>query len=204
MAGKAENNDQKENQNQEKPVTEINDKKTTETETLETEERNDHQETSGETRKKETGKNAIEEVKARHRDALNAVYVSLVKINRRLVELQKLIEDAQHKKHGSLTLSLCECGRKCLGCPHPTWLKWIDKTQIKRRAPQSGGYKETNPRKLFFAVKTKEPARIIAQSRAVKDHTAAMFVAEAKTLIESRKKIVDRLSLVLRESSKVE
>lgn len=152
---------------------------------------------------RENTKQHIVEAREKHKESLNVVYTALSEINRRVFTLQDLIKEAQHKQHGSVTLSLNSCGKSCSGCPHPVWLKWVNTARNKRFSTRAdtAGLKSAKTGK-FVAVKVQNPKAIVAQSRAVKDHTAAMLVAEAVDLLDRRALIIKHLSQALRTSKK--
>lgn len=116
---------------------------------------------------------------------------SLDQINRRLEELRVLFEDAQHKQHGAVTFSLSDCGRGCLGCPHPYWYRWVSRPSRKVLGERD-----------FFAVKIQYPARVIAQSRAVKDHRAAVYMREIEHLVARRSRMAKNARQLLRDANK--
>lgn len=152
---------------------------------------------------RENTKRYIVEARERHKESLNTIYLALSEINRRVFVLQDLIKEAQFKQHGSVTLSLNSCGKNCSGCPHPIWLKWVNSTKNKRFSTRADtvGSKSTKQSK-FVAIKVQNPKAIVAQSRAVKDHTAAMLVAEAVELLDRRALIIKYLSQAVRVSKK--
>ena len=152
---------------------------------------------------RENTKRYIVEARERHKESLNTIYLALSEINRRVFALQSLIKEAQFKQHGSVTLSLNSCGKNCSGCPHPIWLKWVNSAKNKRFSTRAdaAGLKSTKQSK-FVAIKVQNPKAIVAQSRAVKDHTAAMLVAEAVELLDRRALIIKHLSQAVRVSKK--
>lgn len=153
--------------------------------------------------RREKTKEKIIEVREQHKDNLNTVYLALSGINRRLFDLQDLIKQAQYQQHGSITLTLAACGRGCSGCPHPQWYKWVNSARLGRYNPQGGTTKKPKSRNAqFFAVRVDNPKQIIAQSRAVKDHTAALFVAEAVNLLERRSNILNHLKYAISSAKK--
>lgn len=152
---------------------------------------------------KENTKRYVVEVRERHKENLNTIYSALSGINRRVFKLQDLIKEAQFKQHSSVTLSLNTCGKNCSGCPHPIWLKWVDTTRSKRfstRADTAGS--KVTKASGFVGVKIENPKAVVAQSKAVKDHTAAMLVAEAIDLLDRRAAIVKHLSQAVRSSKR--
>ena len=49
-------------------------------------------------------------------------------LNARLSELARQIRTSQPKRHGAVLLQLNSCGRGCVGCPHPRWQKWVNRS----------------------------------------------------------------------------
>lgn len=152
--------------------------------------------------KKYSVQTLMEESKVQHQESLTLVFNKLIEINDRLVELQELIKGAQYKRHGSLTMSLYKCGRGCLGCPHPKWLKWVnlDKPRYSKNAIQNAVQIKDGRVHRFVATYAKYPKKNITHSTAVKDHKAAQYVGEATRLIEQRSRIIKHISQAVREA----
>lgn len=66
--------------------------------------------------------------------------------NARLSELAGQIRSSQPKSHGAVLLQLSNCGRGCMGCPHPRWQKWVNRKVENPMLPAS-----------WFAVNVKSP-----------------------------------------------
>lgn len=145
---------------------------------------------------------AVALAKVQQQQALNIIYRSVSKINARLVALKPLIANAQHKQPGAITLSLNACGGGCLACPHPTWYRWVG-SRRRRNYRGVNIQKSTLDKGRFVAVRVKYPLKVIAQSQAVKDYTAAIYVAEAVRLLERRSSIIKHLSWAKRLANKL-
>lgn len=106
----------------------------------------------------------------------------LLMLNRKLIWVQARLRQVQPKSPGSLLLDLQDCGRGCMGCPHPRWLKWF--------APSG-----TNELKLLGARIKGDPSLSLSRSGKflpVYQESLAL-VAEAKRLLKQRTSLVSAL-----------
>jgi len=71
---------------------------------------------------------------------------AMISLNARLFELARQIKKSQPKRHGAVLLQLNNCGRGCIGCPHPRWQRWVNRNVENRLKATS-----------WFAVSLKSP-----------------------------------------------
>lgn len=103
--------------------------------------------------------------------------------NRQLVDLHERLRDAQPRSHGAVLMDLNRCGYGCLGCPHPVWVKWMDKQKNNRQSASK-----------WIAVRLSRPGTA-ARSKSIPDE-ARELIAEAQALIERRARFIDHLKRI--------
>lgn len=103
--------------------------------------------------------------------------------NRHLVDLHERLREAQPRSHGAILMDLNRCGYGCLGCPHPVWVKWIDKQRSSRQSASK-----------WIAVRLSRPGAA-ARSKTIPDE-ARNLIAEAQVLIERRARFIDHLKRI--------
>lgn len=94
------------------------------------------------------------EVNPKPRKLLTETADRIERINARLIEISGELRESQPSSPGSVTLDHVECGRSCLGCPHPRWNLWFERrtgeknyflarrvTDPKRRLRKSGKFR---------------------------------------------------------------
>lgn len=100
--------------------------------------------------------------------------------NMRLVDYYEAIREAQPKRHGAVLLQLRPCGKKCLGCPHPEWVKWVNRNA-------------ENPEKTptWFAATLERPTAS-ARAKHIPEHARAL-IREAQEFIKQRDSLVSAI-----------
>lgn len=46
-------------------------------------------------------------------------------LTQELISISQLLLQNQKKGHGTVAMELHQCGRDCLGCPHPRWVQYV-------------------------------------------------------------------------------
>lgn len=98
--------------------------------------------------------------------------------NQRLAFLADRLREVQKRDHGAILLQLELCSRGCLGCPHPRWVKWVNRREQDRNAPST-----------WYAARLERPG-VAARGRDVPGEVREL-VAEAQGIIERRHKLLD-------------
>lgn len=66
----------------------------------------------------------------------NQVAHALWEYNAQIADYAKAIRKAQPRTHGAVLLQLDPCGKGCCACPHPRWVKWVNRNaQNPKAAP---------------------------------------------------------------------
>jgi hypothetical protein len=104
-------------------------------------------------------------------------------LNRKLMWIADELKRIQPKAPGSVLLDLRDCGRGCMGCPHPRWIKWF--------APKPG-----LEFKLLGARVPGDPSLALARSGKFEEHyrEALNLVAEAKRLLALKSRLIAAMS----------
>lgn len=112
------------------------------------------------------------------RDALDRID----EINVRLKELKELIKTNQPRRPGAITLHLYDCGKDCLGCPHPRWLEWYSNKKL-----------EDSP---FLSYKVNNPLRRLKRTGEFEENAEKVkgYVQEVINLTKERSEIINMLS----------
>lgn len=104
-----------------------------------------------------------------------------------LIYLREQIRLAQPRTHGAVLLELVGCGKDCLGCPHPRWVKWVNRNkQSAKSAP------------TWFATRIQRPGTS-ARAKTIPQE-ARDLIADAQDVIRKRASLLDavrRLGQVL-------
>jgi len=108
------------------------------------------------------------------------IQAAMAHYNARLLALQRLIRTAQPKAHGAVLLHLERCGRDCLGCPHPVWVKWVNRNVQDRKAPPT-----------WYATRIRRPGAA-ARARHIPPE-ARQAIRQARQLIEQRARLIAQL-----------
>lgn len=103
--------------------------------------------------------------------------------NNHLIYLRDQIRLAQPRTHGAVLLELERCGRGCLGCPHPQWVKWVNRNMQNQINPPS-----------WFATRIDSPGRS-ARAKSVPQ--------EARDLIAFTQEVIRKRGNVVKAAQRV-
>lgn len=112
----------------------------------------------------------------------------LIVISRALFEHQPQYEKAIKLGRPSIALELYLCGKQCLGCAHPRWIRY----EWYARKPTLNNPHEFAP---YGRTLQSDPVLSVSKSARNREQLLAL-VREAKALIATRKKLISRFSLL--------
>lgn len=120
----------------------------------------------------------------------------LDEIIERLSEIAELLKlpEFQPARTGSITLSLNNCGTGCLGCPHPTWLRW------------RASFNASSKKYIFTGSKISDPLNRVRSAGEFQEGAPYVrsLIKEAKELLEEKEKLVKGFSILRRITKKIE
>lgn len=124
-------------------------------------------------------------------ESLDYSFDRIKSINMRLMALTTEIKESQPKTGGAITLHLYDCGKECMGCPHPTWLHWF----LRKKNP---GNTET----IMLSTKIDNPMRRLKRTGEFVNtfEKTRLLVQEALNIIEERSNLVEAISRLNRRS----
>lgn len=124
---------------------------------------------------------SIVEAETRVEAILDGVLTRIAYLNSQLVTLHDAIKSAQPVATGTVCLEMYPCGRGCLGCPHPRWVKywWTDEGENK-----PGKLRATNLDSL-----KKDPILALARGESYYPQVASL-IRETKSILEERAKLL--------------
>lgn len=105
-------------------------------------------------------------------------------LNTELLELQEKIRAAQPVANGAVCLELYPCGRGCLGCPHPRWMRYYWTASDANPGVMIG----TN-----LSAKNKDPVLALSRKEAHFAATAAL-IRRAKSILDERSTLLAAFS----------
>lgn len=120
------------------------------------------------------------DTQASRKSLLKHVDDVLLAIEHRLIEIDVILRDKQTKTHGALTMRFNKCGKNCSGCPHVTWVKWVDPSKSYRRA-----------RSKWHGAIVDNPLR---HARNKTSLPVKEFIEEAVELIDKRTRLIANIS----------
>lgn len=124
---------------------------------------------------------------------MDGAHARLFGFNQRLLEIHHELRECQLKyelavelDHASIALELYNCGKGCLGCPHPRWLRY-HWTEVQLTLE--------NPEHKFKAVGRPINSPVQAIPRKAKNRTLLLsLVREAQHIIKERAKLLKLFS----------
>lgn len=123
----------------------------------------------------------------RAKNSLDYIFSRIDTINARLKELANEIKKSQpNNVAGAVTLHLYDCGKGCLGCPHPKWLSWF-----LRKKPGT----ESNET-FFLSSAVKNPLRRLKRTGFFEESypKTRLLVEEALAILDERARLVETVS----------
>lgn len=129
---------------------------------------------------------AAQQSENRVEQILDAALDALHAYNQDLLQLRDQLATCQPKGEGWVALELWECGRGCLGCPHPRWVKHILITDKKG---------ESRPVCINLSAEKRDP--VLAVPRKAKYYTEAVrYIRTIKEVLDRRSKLLKAVSAV--------
>jgi len=128
----------------------------------------------------------------RAKNSLDTIFERVEEINIRLRELTGEIKKSQpNHVAGAVTLHLYDCGKGCLGCPHPKWLSWF------LREKPGTETKET----IFLTNAVKNPLRRLKRTGFFSETypVTRLLVEEALALVDERTRLIEAVSRLNRK-----
>lgn len=103
-------------------------------------------------------------------------------LNTELLDLQEKIRAAQPVANGSVCLELYPCGRGCLGCPHPRWMRYYWTAGDKNPGVMVGTNLSAKDKDPVLALSRKEPhyaatAALVRKAKAILDERSTLLAA---------------------------
>lgn len=95
-----------------------------------------------------------------------------------LIYLREQIRLAQPRTHGAVLLELERCGRGCIGCPHPRWVKWVNRNQQSAKAAPT-----------WFGTRIQSPGRS-ARAKTIPQE-ARDLIADAQDVVRKRESLLE-------------
>lgn len=117
--------------------------------------------------------------------SIDMAFARINEINYRVEELAEEIKSSQKEYVGAVTLNLYDCGKDCLGCPHPKWRFWF----ARKVHPKST---ET----ILLSTQVKYPLkRLLKKGPHAENYEATrLLVKEAVDLFKERTEILQTIS----------
>lgn len=138
----------------------------------------------------------------RHTMVAESVMTTMYFLNSELVRQSSLLRESQPKRVGALTLQLYECGKKCNGCPHPKWKKWVANRPVIRRHGDNFPTDISQQRARWKAIPVASPRRVL-RSKEYSEETREI-VERMLNLIEQRGQLLDAMQRMLRLTNLLE
>lgn len=145
-------------------------------------------------------------------------------LTQRLIELSGLLLANQPKAHGTVALELHQCGRDCLGCPHPRWVQytWPQTPQQVAAAKEARDaenadvpahaknttplrFKQTGDARMLtvnLSTKKQDPAQKLLKTE--NRPYLLGLVAEVKAVIKERAELIETFSGMRRFTDRVD
>lgn len=147
-----------------------------------------HESENGQPRRQYDPRELVRTGHEQARSIADRAVIALDYYNEQLLTLQEQIRAAQPRQHGAVLLELNRCGRHCAGCPHPYWVKWINRHHLNRKAAPS-----------WFATRIERPG-VAARASHIPAEVSAL-IRQAQTVIEQRRKLLHQLSQLSRTTT---
>lgn len=141
-------------------------------------------------RKQQDPGKMVQEGEEQARSIADRALAALDHYNGVLLALYDAIRKGQPRQHGAVLLELNRCGRHCAGCPHPRWVKWVNRYHDNRKAAPT-----------WFATRIEHPTRA-ARARHIPGDVR-MAIHEAQSVIEQRNKLLHQLAQLSRTTTQL-
>lgn len=138
----------------------------------------------------------------RHVGVADSLLTALYYLNSELLRLTTVLQESQPKRVGAITLQLYDCGKKCNGCPHPKWKKWVANKPVILRHGDHFPEDISQLRARWKAIPIANPRRVLRAKQyaeATRETVEKMLI-----LIEQRRDVLETLQKLQRLTNTLE